>query len=174
MKRTIVISLILLIIGIGFYLGYRQAKLAKQVKFDDLMQSTPSVIYESLPILASRLSSAISTKTPVANQDIERFFGKPDSVDSNAPQFDNWHYRITDNKYPQYYDVTIVFDKSGKLVNLIMQHELINPGVLTLSVSESTWKEKISPQYLKENNKKYVIYLESHIDDTGLIACEPV
>jgi hypothetical protein len=175
MKRIIIISLLLLIISIGFYIGYRQARIAKLTKLhNSLNLKSSELTYESCHIIASRLSSAISNKVSVTKQDIETMFGKPDSIDTNDTKFDNWHYRITDTKYPRYYDFTITFDKSGKLANLIMQHSLINPAVLTLSVSESTWKEKISPQYLLENNKKYVIYLDSHIDDIGLISCEPV
>lgn len=175
MKRTIIISLVLLVISIAFYLGYRQAKIAKLNKLHNILNLKSSQLtYETCHIIASRLSSAISNKVPVTKQDIETMFGKPDSIDTNDTKFDNWRYRITDIKYPQYNDVIIVFDKSGKLVNLIIQHNLINPAVLTLSVSESTWKDKISPQYLQENNKKYIIYLDSHIDNIGLISCEPV
>jgi hypothetical protein len=175
MKRIIVLLLIITIIGLGFYFGYRQAKTAKLTKLhNSLTLKSSQLTYESCHIIASRLSSAISNKVPVMKQDIETMFGKPESINTNDTKSDNWHYRITDTKYPQYYDFTITFDKSGKLANLIMQHSLINPAVLTLSVSESTWKEKVSPQYLQENNKKYVIYLESHIDDIGLISCEPV
>ena len=136
MKRIIIISLLLLIISIAFYIGYRQAKIAKLNKLhNSLTLKSSQLTYETCHITASRLSSAIANKIPVTKHDIEALFGKPDSIDTNDTKSDNWHYRITDTKYPQYNDVIIVFDKSGKLVNLIMQHKLINPAVLTLSVT---------------------------------------
>ncbi|MFB3895571.1 MAG: hypothetical protein ACE14V_04635 [bacterium] len=175
MRKGVFITLIVIILGITFYLGYHHAKTVKENRIrNSLNIKSLSVTYETCPIVTSRLSQAISRKALVSKSDIESMFGKPESIDTNDTKFDNWHYRITDIQYPQVYDITITFDKSGNIANLLMQHSLINPAVLTLSVSESTWKGKVKPQYLQENNKKYIIYLESHIDNIGLISCEPV
>lgn len=175
MKRLILISIIIIVVSLGFYIGYHRAKVAKVKELQNSLNiKSMQVSYETCPIITSKLSHALSNKAAVTKADIRLMFGKPESVDINNSKSDTWHYRITDTQYPQVYEITISFDRSGNLANIIMQHRLINPAILTLSVSESTWKEKVSPQYLQENNKKYIIYLESHIDNIGLISCEPV
>jgi hypothetical protein len=181
MKRTIIISLVLLVIGIGFYLGYRQARMAKHTRFYDFQQSTP-VNYESWLILASQLSNTLTNATttnkiPVTKQDIELLCGKPDAIDSKAPKLDNWHYRITDDKQPQYYDITISFDKSGKMIALVTNHQMIDPATVTIVITEPYWQDKvvaqIDPKYLSSQNKQYTIDVEARAGNDGYVFSGP-
>ena len=176
MKRTIILLSIITVIGVGFYLGYRQAKIAKLKKLHNILQSS-RITYESCPIIASRLSQAITNRFPVTEQDIEMIFGKPDAINTNDPKFDNWHYQIRDTNRPQYYNITIAFDKSGKMVALTFSHQIIDPAMVTLIISEPYWKEKmiaqIDPKFLDPKNKQYIVQVVARTGNEGVIFSEP-
>ncbi|MFB3895570.1 MAG: hypothetical protein ACE14V_04630 [bacterium] len=172
MKRNIIIILILMIMVLTFYIGYRQAKLSKITSFDDLLRSRP-LNYESLPFYESRLAEAINNKIYISSGDIVKIFGKPELINAKDLNVDNWYYRISDTQYPQYYDITMTFSKSGKMITFMSRYYMINPATVKLVISQKFWQERVVSQidakYLNFQDKQYHIQVEARAGLTGYV-----
>lgn len=94
--------------------------------------------YESFGYLVPRMSAEKLPKNRVL-----ALCGKPDRVETEGGQ-ETWHYSLVSRDGRKVYDVTIVFDSTGRQVNCVSRHTIPAAATLTVTISDDYWNGKSS------------------------------